>query len=469
MSCGWLGFWRRSWLAALMVLGAAPLVPAAAAPAPARSAARPSPRRAASAPAARLPFDHDGAPVVLTGARVHVGDGTVIENGVVVVRGTRISAVGGPELAASAGSGATRIDLSGKELTPGFIAAATALGLVEIGMEPGTVDQERKDPDPIRAGYDAAVAVHADSALLAVNAIEGVTTAAVTPTGGLFSGQVAWIDLATGDHRHIVARPAVAVHARLGQSIAGSRAAALATLEETFEDARFWQSRRGAYDRRQSRDLVAHPRDLEALLPVLDGAIPLVVSADRTSDLLALVQLSRRLGLSHLTIVGAAQGWKVADALARPEITVLVQPSENLPGSLDRLGARFDNAALMHTAGVRVGIGVLDEAHNVRNMAQEAGIAIAHGLPREAAVPAVTRNVAIGYAMDDHYGTIAVGKVADLVAWSGDPFELRHMPTKVWIRGAEIPMTSRQTELRDRYLDLSRFRGRSGSPERGRP
>lgn len=412
--------------------------------------------RPASTPA-RLPFDRDGAPIVLTGAKIQVGDGTVIDDGTVIVRGTRISAVGGAELAASAGSEATRVDLSGMVLTPGFIAPATALGLVEISMEPGTVDKERKDPDPIRAGYDAAVAVNADSALLPVNAIEGVTTAAVTPTGGLVSGQVAWIDLVAGDHRGIVVRPGVAVHARLGQTIAGSRAVALARLDEAFVDAKFWQTRRGAYDRRQSRDLVAHPRDLEALVSVLDGTVPLVVSADRASDLLALVSLRERLGLSHLTIVGATQGFEVADALARPEITVLVQPSENLPGSLDRMGARFDNAALLHAAGVRVGIGVLDEAHNVRNMAQEAGIAVAYGLPHEAAISAVTQNVAIGYAMDDHYGTIAAGKVADLVAWSGDPFELSHMPTKVWIRGEEIPMTSRQTKLRDRYLDLSRF------------
>jgi imidazolonepropionase-like amidohydrolase len=449
---------RLALLAALACVGS-PSPDVQAAPAPSSTRPRPTTR-------ARLPFDRDGAPIVLTGARIHVGDGTVIEDGVVVVRGTRISAVGGPALASSGGADAARVDLAGKELTPGFIAGATALGLVEIGMEPGTVDQERSGADPIRAGYDASVAVHADSALLAVGAIDGVTTAAVTPTGGLFSGQVAWIDLVQGDHLQIVARPRVAAHARLGQSIEGSRAAALATLEETFLDARFWQSRRTAYDRRQSRDLVAHPRDLEALLPVLDGTVPLVVSAERTSDLLALVQLRERLKLSHLTIVGAGQGFKIADALARPEITVIVQPSENLPGSLDRLGARFDNAALLHAAGVRVGIGVLDEAHNVRNMAQEAGIAIAYGLPREAAVSAVTHNVAVGYGMSEHYGTIAAGKVANLVAWSGDPFELAHVPTKVWIRGAEIPMTSRQTELRDRYLDLSRFRGRPEGSER---
>jgi imidazolonepropionase-like amidohydrolase len=405
---------------------------------------------------ASLPFSRtDGAELVLTGAKIHVGDGTIVDDGSVIVRGTQIAAIGS---SATGGPAAKQIDLKGKWLTPGFIAADTPIGLVEIGAESSTVDTQRNDPDPIRAGYDASVAIHADSSLLAVNAIEGVTTAAVTPVGGLVSGQVAWIDLRPGDYTGIVARPRVAVHANLGQSVAGSRAAAFARLEKAFDDAEFYGRRRAQYDRRQSRDLVAHPRDLEALLPVLSGAVPLVVAAHRASDLLALAELAQRRKL-RLTIVGGAQAWRVADRLAAANVTVIVRPSENLPGGFDRLGARLDNAARLHAAGVRVGLAVLGEAHNLRNVAQEAGIAVANGLPAEAALTAVTHNVAIAYGMDAHYGTIAPGKVANLVAWDDDPFELSNVPTRVWIRGAALPMRSRQTELRDRYLDLSRYGG----------
>ena len=327
------------------------------------------------------------------------------------------------------------------------------------------MDTERQDDKPVRAGYDAAVAVNADSSLIAVNAIDGVTSAAVTPVGGLVSGQVAWIDLAAGDHTGIVAKPRIAVHAHFGQSYEGSRAATFARLSEALDDAEFFAKRRTAYDRRQSRDLVAHPRDLSALLPVLDGQIPLVVEAHRASDLLALVDLAKTRGL-RLVIVGATQGHEVADALAKGTVAVVVQPSQNLPGSLDRLGARRDNAAKLHAAGVRVGIAVLGEAHNVRNVSQEAGIAIAHGLPRQAALSAVTHNIAFAYGMDAHYGTVAAGKVANLAAYDDDPFELDNVPTRVWVRGRALSMRSRQTELRDRYLDLSRFRDHDAGARR---
>ncbi len=446
---------RRTWLAAAAAATVGAVVgDASAAPAP--------PRRRSNE--LRLPFDHGQGRLLITHAKVHVGDGTVLDDASVHVVGSRIMAVG-PGERVSAGDGAERVDLGGKWLVPGFIAAATPLGLVEIGAEDSTVDTERKDDKSIRAGYDAAVAVHADSSLIGVNAIDGVTSAAVTPVGGLVSGQVAWIDLAAGDHTGIVAKPRIAVHAHLGQTFGGSRAATLAQLSETLDDADFFDKRRAAYDRRQSRDLVAHPRDLEALVPVLRGQIPLVVEAHRASDLLALVDLAKDRGI-RIVVVGATQGHAVADALAKASITAIVQPSENLPGNLDRLGARRDNAAKLHAAGVRVGIAVLDEAHNVRNVSQEAGIAIAHGLPRAAALSAVTHNLAIAYGMDADYGTITAGKVANLAAYDDDPFELKNVPTQVWIRGRTLSMRSRQTRLRDRYMDLSRFRDHDAGARR---
>ncbi|HGG56196.1 MAG TPA: hypothetical protein ENK31_00175, partial [Nannocystis exedens] len=140
--------------------------------------------------------------LALVGARVHVGDGNVIEDGVVLIKGERISAVGGPELGRSLPAGAVRVDLRGKLLTPGWIAADTSLGLVEIGAESSTRDDngggKGADDRPIRASYDAATAIRARSSVIPVQAIEGITSAAVAPSGGLLSGQVAWMDLSVG-------------------------------------------------------------------------------------------------------------------------------------------------------------------------------------------------------------------------------------------------------------------------------
>ncbi|MEM7152224.1 MAG: amidohydrolase family protein [Myxococcota bacterium] len=417
-------------------------------------AARRARRGRAPAEPATLPFDDpEAGHLIFVGGRVEVGDGTVHERGVVEVRGTRIVSV----RAGDAGNvaGATVIDLQGKRITPGFIAAATPLGLVEIDMEGSTVDAERHG-DPIRSGYDASEAVHADSSLIQVSAIEGITSAAVTPRGGLLSGQVAWIDLVAGDHAGIVAKSKIAAAGQLGRTVSGSRAATLTRLREVLDDAAVYRDKRGAFDKRQTRDLSAHRLDLEALGPVLDGEVPLVVRAHRASDLLALVRLAKESSL-RLAIIGAAQGWKVASALAEAQIPVIVQPSSNLPQSLDQLGARMDNAARLHKAGVPVGIAVLGEAHNIRNVTQEAGLAVSYGLPHEVAIRAISLQLAQIYGMDAHYGSVAAGKVANLAVWEGDPLELSQMPQQVYVRGRAIPMRSRQTLLRDRYRDLRPF------------
>jgi len=397
--------------------------------------------------AATLSFSQakDAPRVAIVGGTVHDGTGAVLQDAVVEMQGARIVRVG----PGAPSPGAKVIDATGKIVTPGLIAASTTLGLVEIGMEGSTRDTAREGGDAIRSGYDASVAVNASSTLLAVQAIDGVTTAASTPQGGLLSGQVAWIDLLPGHHHDIVAKPRVAVAGGLGQRVSGSRAATLARLAEVLDDARFYRSRKAAFDRRASRDLSAHRLDLEALGPVLGREVPLVLEAHRASDLLAAAALAKDL---RVTIVGGTQAWQVADVLAEAKVPVIVHPTANLPGGFDRIGARLDNAAKLHEAGVTVGIAVLGEAHNVRNVTQQAGIAVAEGLPHEVALTAVTHTIASAYGMEADYGSLAVGKVANVVLWPADPFELATVPDAVYIRGASIPLVSRQTELRDRYL-----------------
>jgi imidazolonepropionase-like amidohydrolase len=412
----------------------------------------------ASAPAAAAPPDDSGTHVLyLVGGEVHVGNGKVVEDAVIKIVGGRIESVGeGGADKAKIPADATVVDLKGKTVTPGLIAADSNIGLVEIRAESSTRDDVRKDPHPIHAGYDAASAINSVSALFQVCAVDGVTSAAVSPSGGMISGQVAWVDLVHGA-RDAVARPRVAVDASLGQSYGGSRAATLAKLREVLTDARFYRQRKAAHDRRQSRDLAAHPLDLTALQPVLARRIPLTVSANRDTDILALLEIAREFRI-RIAILGGAQAWRVADELARADVIVIVQPTRNLPSGFDSMGARLDNAALLHRAGVRVGIATPGGAHNLRSITQEAGIAVAYGLDHEAALQAITLNIAEAYGMADHYGSIEAGKVANIAVWDGDPFELSNVPTQVYIRGKAVPMVSRQTLLRDRYMDLSSFR-----------
>ncbi len=392
--------------------------------------------------------------VAIVGAKVYLGDGRVIEDGLVTIKAGKIQAV--RENTGAALTATEVIDGKGKIVTPGFIGADTSLGLVEIELESSTRDQSRDTRHHVRAAYDPAPAIFADSSLIQIQAIEGITSAAVAPSGGLFSGQVAWIDLLAGDYRNIVVESGVAVDASYGQIYGDSRAATLAEMRRVLDDARLYARSKSQYDRRQLRDLAAHPRDLAALQPVLAGQRPLTVEAHRAGDMLALIELARDYDLD-LVIVGGSEAWKVADALAEAKVPVVLRPSQNLPRSFDMLGARLDAAALLHAAGVSVAIANPGDAHNVRNIKQEAGIAVAYGLPYEAAISAVTLEVARAYGMDDRYGSLEPGKVANVVVWPGDPFELSSWPDAVYIRGEAIPMRSRQTELRDRYLQRHRL------------
>ncbi len=390
----------------------------------------------------------------IVGGDLHVGDGTVVKNAVIEIRDGKILSV---QAGGAAPAGSQILDASGKWVTPGLIAADTGLGLTEIDLEPSTRDDSYTKDDPIHAAYDAASAINSRSNAIQVHAIDGITTAAVTPSGGLISGQVAWIDLVYGDDAGMVARAGVAVDAALGQAYGGSRAATVAKLTEVLVEAQGFPRRKQAHDRGQSRKLAAHYLDLEALGPLLRGQAVLTLACDRASDIRAAVALAQRFNIK-VVIVGGAEAWHVAPELVQANIPVVVQPTKNLPTSFDRIGARSDLATVLQQAGVEVVIGRPGDVHTVHNLTQEAGVAVAHGLTWEQALSAVTRNVARAYGMDKDYGTVATGKVANIVIWDGDPFELSSAPTQVVIRGNTIPMVSRQTQLRDRYRDLSRFR-----------
>lgn len=410
-----------------------------------------------AAPAPAAPAPAPAAPVIVVrGGRLHVGDGTVVQDATVVLRDGKFAAVGGPELAAKQPGDAVVIDARGKVVTPGLVAADTQLGLVEIDLEGSTRDDGRAGEHPVRAAYDASRALNVESSVIPVQVVGGVTSAAVSPSGGLLAGQVAWIDLVAGDHRGALVRAGVAVDGNLGQSYAGSRAATLAKLREVLGDAQVFRGRKAAYERAQSRPFAAHPHDLEALAPVLAGRVPLTLSAERASDILAAIDVAREYKL-RVVVVGGAEAWKVAGELAAAKVPVVLQPSRNLPGSFDTLGARLDAAALLAAAGVPVVIGWLDDSHNLRNLTQEAGIAVAHGLPWETALRAITLEPARAYGMEASHGSVAVGKVGNLVVWDGDPFEHSSRPVQVLVRGRSVPLVSRQTLLRDRYRDLGKF------------
>lgn len=404
--------------------------------------------------------------IALTGATVLPGEGDPIEDATVVIRDGEIVSVG----TGAAPSGARVIDCAGTTITPGFVGTQTELGLVEIGLEPSTADQapEGDDADPVRASFAAVDGYNPTSTLIPVARRWGVTSVVSTPSGGVVSGTSAWMDLAGATLDDVLVEESAGLHASLSDGAVtasgGARSTALNLLREAFEDARLFQQR-GAqtYDRRGLRELSVSRLDLQRLASAIDGDYPVVIHASRSSDILRVIALANDYGL-RLVLAGAEEGWMVAAQLAAADVPVIVQPLTNLPGSFAHLHARYDNAAILDRAGVRVVIAT-DGAHGQRNLRQEAGNAIASGLPRDVALRALTVEPARVFGVDDRYGTIAPGRVANLVVWTGDPFELTTWARHVFVRGREIPTRSRQTLLFERYRDLSTVpRGQRGLP-----
>jgi imidazolonepropionase-like amidohydrolase len=394
-----------------------------------------------------------GPVTAITNVRILTAAGPAIERGTVVIRDGRIVDAG----AAPPPTGARIIDGAGKTVTPGFLDSSTTIGIVEISLEDNTNDAGTA-ADRITAAFDVVDAINPNSTLIPITRIEGITRVVVQPQAGstLIAGRGALIDLAGDRVSLMLRRTPTAVYAALGEAGAaaagGSRAAATTYLREVLQDARDFALNREAWERNQRRDYALSRLDLEALATVLTGEVPLAISVHRASDILTTLRLAREIPNLRLVLLGATEGWMVAGDIAAANVPVVINPMQNLPG-FENLGITLENAARLDRAGVLVAFGSFD-AHNARNLKQLAGNAIAHGMPADAALRAVTVNGARIWGIEESYGTLQRGRDADLVVWSGDPFELSTRVERVFIRGQEVPLDSRQKELFRRYRTL---------------
>lgn len=389
--------------------------------------------------------------IAITGGTVYPVAGPKLVNATVLIRDGKIVAVG---TGVTAPPDATRIDATGKWVTPGLIDGAGQLGLVEIGAVAGTREGSLRG-DTIAAAFNVAEGLNPASMLIPVTRIEGVTTALATPLGNLVAGQAVVIDLAGNTIEEMLVKSPVGIVADLSESgkteAGGTRAGVADRLRRAFRDALLYERRRADFNRAQMPPLAESAPDLEALLPLLRGQEALIASANRRSDIETALRLAREFKLK-LVLAGAQEAWQIAGELARADVPVLVEPLDNIP-SYDALGVRYENAGLLAKAGVKIALMETD-THNSRNLRQEAGNAVAYGMSWEQALRAVTLSPAEIFGVADRYGSLEAGKVANVVVWSGDPFEFTTGVEHVLIRGKEIPLKSRQTELLERYKKL---------------
>jgi len=389
--------------------------------------------------------------IAITGGTVHPISGPPIQNGTVLIQDGRIAAVGA---SVAIPAGAVRIDATGKVVTPGLFEAGTNLALVEV--ESVGNDFRIQDQDQVAAAFNVSDGINPRSMVIPVTRIAGITTVVSRPTGGLISGQGVALDLAGDRMEEMSIRSPIAMFGSITESAhgagGGTRGGMFMRLREALDDARAWARNPQAFERGETREFSVSRLDMEALQPVLRGELPLVLEAHRASDIQTAIRIADEYDIK-LVISGGTEGWMVGEDLARAQVPVLVKVLRNLPESFESLGARYDNAALLRRAGVQVAIST-GETYKAFNIRQEAGNAVAYGLPYDEALRAITLVPAQVFGMADRYGTLEPGKVANVVVWDGDPLELLTGVEHVIIRGQAVPLVSRETMLRDRYMNL---------------
>jgi imidazolonepropionase-like amidohydrolase len=394
-----------------------------------------------------------GQTVAVTGARILTGTGTTIENGTVLLRDGRIAAIGRD---VPVPSGATVINGQGKVVTPGLINSYTTIGIVEIEAVDETNDAASGN-DQITAAFDVRYGLNPFSTLIPIERDGGVTSAIVAPNAraSIIAGMGALIHLAGGTVDSMIDRTPVAMFGILNERAAertgGARGTAVLRLRELLEDVKVYAANPAAYESRDRRDLSMSRLDLEAMVPVVQGRLPLVLAVDRAPDILNALALAKEFKL-RLILSGAAEGWMVAGAIDAAGVPVILNPLTDIPG-YDNLAATLDNAARLQKAGVTVAFATFD-AHNARNLRFLAGNAVANGMSYDAALAAITSVPARIWGADALTGALTPGRRADLVVWSGDPFELLTRAEHVFIGGREMSPDNRQRELLARYRTL---------------
>ena len=351
--------------------------------------------------------------------------------------------------------GDTVIDAGGKIVTPGFIASDTEIGIVEIGA----LSVTRDDQSSIYSiGFSIHDAFNPNSTLIPWNRSNGITSAITLPrnTSSPIGGFGSFFSL--NGSLQIDSEQDIAMIGRIGGSSSSSRSEMLALIDDilSFASTLNNKSMKSNLDINQIIDdsslanyLELKPRDVKALFRLINEKLPLIIKANRASDILKLLELKKKYNL-NLIIMGAQEASLVAKEILASNTSLIVNPTNNIPGSFDELASNINLSSRLEQEGIKLMFNASRD-HNYHLIRQGAGIAVANGMSYGGAIRALTSNVAKSFNITNR-GEIKPGNIADIVIWEADPLEPSSMPEKVFINGVDMDLTTRSTRLRDRYI-----------------
>tara|TARA_A100000164_G_scaffold67230_1_gene55880 strand:+ start:73 stop:1332 length:1260 start_codon:yes stop_codon:yes gene_type:complete len=389
--------------------------------------------------------------IVIKGGEIYTGLNQESFIGDILIEGDTILEVSTKPL-----KGDVVVDASNKIITPGVIAPDTQIGILEIGAISETRDG---DSDIYSMGFSVFDAINPNSTLIPWNRSNGVTSAITLPDFNWdpLSGMASFL-LLDGSLRVNGMRD-VALTGEIGALSSGSRAESLILLRDLLEFASILDEKDMASSKKISEAIEdfeiaelmdLQPRDVIALYNLLNNNIPLIIKTNRASDILKLIDIKKLYGL-NLVLMSAQEATLVADEIAENNIPVIINPFDNIPDSFDELASNIRIASSLEKAGIKVMFSE-SRTHNYHLIRQGAGNAVANGMSYIGAIMALTSNVAESFNILER-GRLQQGMKADLVIWEGDPLEPSTFPSKVYINGNDMDLSTRSSRLTERYID----------------
>jgi imidazolonepropionase-like amidohydrolase len=381
-----------------------------------------------------------------------------IPDGTILIQSGKILAIG-PSATTTIPTGATIVDATGLTVYPGLIDSETNLGLTEVGSDENSNDLAETSSE-IEPEMHVTDAFHAETERIPINRISGVTNAIVAPASAdTISGQSAFIQLAGATRDQMILNPDIALAMSFDADIKrrgkfpSTRMGIASELRQSLLDAQAYMAEKATAKTPTKRDL-----KLEALIPYLRGEKPVVFSASQSHDVEVAMSIAKEF---HLKVIlsGLTHSQDIYDEIASWHVPVIVGSIYDAPQANERFDAVFSVPAQLAKRGVKIAFTSINPNGPVadpRNLPYAAGYAVAFGLPYDEALKAITLNPAEIFGLADRLGSLDTGKSANLVLANGDPLDVRTSVQQVYIQGVPIPMTSRQTKLRDQYLPLTK-------------
>ena len=396
----------------------------------------------------------DAGPFVIRGGTVVVGNGQRLENASVVIQDGRIAAVGSN---VQAPAGATLVDATGKFVYPGMMDASTPIGLAEIGsVQTMNLTDELGDYNPHNR---ALVAINVESEMIGVTRSNGVTHVITEPGGGVISGQAAvvnlsgwtWEDMAVkGTAAYVINYPRGASFRFGGGDAEGAQqSAAQQRTQQQVNELKERLRTAQRYDAARAAGSTDFDLQYEAMRPLVRGEVPALVSADTEDQIRGALGLQDTFGIKVI-ISGGDEAWKVREELARRNVPVVLGSIQSSPGGDDPYDAIYAQPGVLHRAGVKFAFST-GGAANARHVPYHAALAVAYGLPADAALMALTIWPAEIFGVADQLGTIEAGKIANLFIADGDPLDVRTQVSEVFIDGRRVPLDDRHRQLYQKY------------------